>query len=124
MEKIIYVGAAYLAPVEYYTKLFAYDKVYVERYDNYVKQTYRNRCVIAAADGPLALTIPTEKSDSNKCLMKDVRISDHGNWRHIHWHALVAAYKHSPLIIMPTTSVCFMRRNILFYGISIRNYVV
>ena len=96
MEKIIYVGSAYLAPVEYYTKLFAYDKVYVERYDNYVKQTYRNRCVIAAADGPLALTIPTEKSDSNKCLMKDVRISDHGNWRHIHWHALVAAYKHSP----------------------------
>ena len=56
MEKIIYVGSAYLAPVEYYTKLFAYDKVYVERYDNYVKQTYRNRCVIAAADGPLALT--------------------------------------------------------------------
>ena len=49
MEKIIYVGSAYLAPVEYYTKLFAYDKVYVERYDNYVKQTYRNRCVIAAA---------------------------------------------------------------------------
>ena len=96
MEKIIYVGSAYLAPVEYYTKLFAYDKVYVERYDNYVKQTYRNRCVIAAADGPLALTIPTEKSDGNKCLMKDVRISDHGNWRHIHWHALVAAYKHSP----------------------------
>ena len=120
MEKIIYVGSAYLAPVEYYTKLFAYDKVYVERYDNYVKQTYRNRCVIAAADGPLALTIPTEKSDSNKCLMKDVRISDHGNWRHIHWHALVAL----SLIIMPTTSVCFMRRNILFYGISIRNYVV
>ena len=26
MEKIIYVGSAYLAPVEYYTKLFAYDR--------------------------------------------------------------------------------------------------
>ena len=48
-------------PVEYYTKLFACEKAYVEQYDNYVKQTYRNRCVIAAADGPLALTIPTEK---------------------------------------------------------------
>ena len=54
----------------------------MEQYDNYVKQTYRNRCVIAAADGPLALTIPTEKSGTPKCLMKDVRISDHGNWRH------------------------------------------
>ncbi len=28
--------------------------------------------------------------------MKDVRIWDHGNWRHIHWNALVAAYRNSP----------------------------
>ena len=28
--------------------------------------------------------------------MKDVRISDHGNWRHVHWNAFVAAYKQSP----------------------------
>lgn len=96
MENTIYLSSAYLAPVEYYTKLFAYDRIYVERYDNYVKQTYRNRCVIAAADGPLALTIPTEKSDTPKCLMKDVRISDHGNWRHVHWNALVAGYRNSP----------------------------
>lgn len=96
MEKTIYLSSAYLAPVEYYTKLFAYDKVYVEQCDNYVKQTYRNRCVIAATDGALALTIPTEKSETLKCLMKDVRISDHGNWRHMHWNALVAGYRNSP----------------------------
>ena len=53
MENTIYLSSAYLAPVEYYTKLFACEKAYVEQYDNYVKQTYRNRCVIAAADGPL-----------------------------------------------------------------------
>lgn len=96
MDKTIYLSSAYLAPVEYYTKLFAYDKVCVEQYDNYVKQTYRNRCVIAAADGPLALTIPTEKGEGPKCLMKDIRISDHGNWRHMHWNALVAGYRNSP----------------------------
>ena len=28
--------------------------------------------------------------------MKDVRISGHGNWRHVHWNAFVAAYRHSP----------------------------
>ena len=49
MENTIYLSSAYLAPVEYYTKLFACEKAYVEQYDNYVKQTYRNRCVIAAA---------------------------------------------------------------------------
>lgn len=96
MKDTIYLSSAYLAPVSYYAKLLLYNKVYIERYDHYVKQTYRNRCVVATADGPLSLTIPTEKSDTLKCLMKDVRISDHGNWRHIHWNALVAGYRNSP----------------------------
>ena len=56
MEKEIILTSAYLAPVEYYVKLFAYDKIYVEGEDHYVKQTYRNRCVIASAGGELALT--------------------------------------------------------------------
>lgn len=92
----IYLTTAYLAPIQYYTKFLKYDNIYIEQYDNYVKQTYRNRCVIAAADGPLSLTIPTEKGDSPKLQVKDVRISDHGNWRHVHWNALVAAYRNSP----------------------------
>ena len=28
--------------------------------------------------------------------MKDIRISNHGNWRHIHWQAIVSAYSESP----------------------------
>ena len=92
----IILSTAYLAPVEYYTKLYRYDTVWIEGCEHYVKQTYRNRCVIAAADGPLALTIPTEKSDEDKTMTQDVRISDHGNWRHVHWNAFVAAYRHSP----------------------------
>lgn len=96
MEKTVLLSSAYLPPVSYFSKLYAYEKVCVERFDHYMKQSYRNRCVIASAAGPLALTIPTEKSEDPKCLMKDVRISDHGNWRHVHWNAFVAAYKQSP----------------------------
>ncbi len=91
-----YLTSAYLAPVQYYTKLFACRRAYVEGYDHYMKQTYRNRCVIATADGPLTLSIPTEKPETPKCLMKDIRISDHGNWRHLHWTALESAYSNSP----------------------------
>lgn len=96
MEKTVLLSSAYLPPVSYFSKLYAYEKVCVERFDHYMKQSYRNRCVIASAAGPLSLTIPTEKSENPKCLMKDVRISDHGNWRHVHWNAFVAAYKQSP----------------------------
>ena len=31
-----------------------------------------------------------------KCAMRDIRISDHGNWRHLHWQALVSAYGETP----------------------------
>ena len=29
-------------------------------------------------------------------MMRDVRISDHGNWRHRHWVALESSYRQSP----------------------------
>ena len=41
----IYLSSAYLAPVEYYTKLLAYDQIYIKQHDHYTKQTYRNRCL-------------------------------------------------------------------------------
>ena len=92
----VYLSSAYLAQVEYYTKLLAYDRVCIEQHDHYIKQTYRNRCTIAAPDGELALSIPTVKPASLKCPMCDIRISDHGNWRHLHWNAIESAYNHTP----------------------------
>lgn len=94
--KSVLLSSAYLAPVEYYTKLLAYDRVFVEQHDHYIKQTYRNRCTIAAPDGELALSIPTVKPDTLKCPLRDIRISDHGNWRHLHWNAIESAYNHTP----------------------------
>lgn len=92
----VLLSSAYLAPVQYYAWMLAADEVILEQYDHYLKQTYRNRCIIAAADGPLSLTIPIIKPENEKCPMKDIRISDHGNWRHLHWNALKSAYRMSP----------------------------
>lgn len=92
---IALLGSAYLAPISYYTKLYAYPNVCIERFDHYRKQTYRNRCVIATAHGMQVLTLPTEHG-ADKTLMRDIRISEHGNWRHVHWNAFSAAYRHSP----------------------------
>lgn len=92
----VLLSSAYLAPVQYYAWMLAADEVILEQYDHYLKQTYRNRCIIAAADGPLSLTVPIIKPENEKCPMKDIRISDHGNWRHLHWNALKSAYRMSP----------------------------
>lgn len=96
MEKNCLLSSAYWAPVQYYAKLYAYPGVWVEAWEHYVKQTYRNRCLIASPAGVQALTVPVVKPDTDKCPMKDIRISDHGNWRHLHWNALEAAYGNSP----------------------------
>ncbi len=96
MNGPILLSSAYWAPVQYYAKLYAFPDVWVEAHEHYVKQTYRNRCVIASPSGPLPLTVPIVKPDTDKCPMKDIRISDHGNWRHLHWNALESAYRNSP----------------------------
>lgn len=90
------LSSAYFGPIQWYQKLNRYDECLIELYDNFIKQTYRNRCVIATTAGTQALTIPVEKYDGLKCPMRDMRISDHGNWRHLHWNALMSAYGESP----------------------------
>jgi hypothetical protein len=92
----VYLSSAYLAPVQYYCKLCSYDTAYIETAENYPKQTYRNRCLIAGANGVQPLSVPIEKPATEKCLTKDIRISDHGHWRHLHWNALTSAYGLSP----------------------------
>ena len=93
---VVHLSTSYLAPIQYYSKLASYDKVCIEYAENYPKQTYRNRCMIATANGIQTLTVPVEKSETIKTPVCDIRISEHGNWRHLHWNALVSAYNMSP----------------------------
>lgn len=93
----VLLSSAYLPPVEWFTKLIVGQQVWVEQWDHYVKQTYRNRCIIDSPNGSLALTVPVEKpAEGTKCLMKDLRLSHHGKWKHQHWQALEASYYNSP----------------------------
>ena len=70
--------------------------VYVEYWESYHKQTYRNRCVIDSPNGAVSLTVPVEKPADGSRLIKDMRISDHDDWRNKHWHALESSYYNSP----------------------------
>ena len=89
------LASTYFGPVQWYQKLYRHDHCLIEQYDHFQKQTYRNRCRIATANGSQVFTVPVERTEG-KCLMRDVRISDHGAWRHLHWNALQSAYGESP----------------------------
>ena len=90
----VLLSTTYFGPVQWYQKLHRAEYVQVEQWESFQKQTYRNRCLIATTQGFQALTVPTERGGSP--LIKDTRISDHGNWRHLHWNALQSAYGESP----------------------------
>ena len=95
MSGEVLLSSTYFGPIQWYQKLNRYHCVWMERMENFQKQTYRNRCIIASPGGPLALTIPVTH-DEGKTLMRDIRISDHGSWRRLHWNALQTAYGESP----------------------------
>ena len=88
------LSTTYFGPVQWYQKLHRAEHVMIEQWESYQKQTFRNRCVIATTQGQQALTVPIVRGTSP--LIKDIRISDHGNWRHLHWNAIVSAYGKSP----------------------------
>jgi hypothetical protein len=92
----ICLTSAYLAPVEYYSAMAKADTVFLEYCEFYEKQSYRNRCNIAGANGSLALTIPVEKSRGSRMLTRDVRISEHSDWQLQHWRSIESAYNSTP----------------------------
>ena len=84
------LSTTYFGPVQWYQKLHRYDQVVIDGEERFLKQTYRNRCLIATTQGVQALTVPVVHD--SKSSISDVLISDHGNWRHLHWQALQSAY--------------------------------
>ncbi len=89
------LSTTYFGPVQWYQKLYRSEAVEIEQWESFQKQTYRNRCLIATTNGVQTLTVPVERHIET---IKDIRISDHGNWRHLHWNALQSAYGESPFL--------------------------
>ena len=85
--------SSYLPPISWYhdycTILRDDREPLIDVGEHYVKPT------IAMPDGPQPLIIPVEAASSH-VPMHDIRISEHGNWRHHHWNALRTAYGKSP----------------------------
>lgn len=87
---------AYLPPIQYLAHFINADNPVVEQHDNYLRQTYRNRCDIIAANGTIPLTIPVTKGRGPKVKIQDLEISYDERWQKLHWRSIVSAYNSSP----------------------------
>ena len=95
LSKPILLSTAYLPSVFYLKQILQHDTIIIEKEENFIKQTYRNRCDIVSANGLISISIPLVKQ-TNKELISEKRISYSENWQQQHWRTLVSAYKNSP----------------------------
>lgn len=104
----VYLSTAYFAPVSYYASFLRYDRIVIEQWCNYTKQTYRNRCHTAGANRTIGIA-PSLSSNPTRLnvLQKDIRISDHGEWRHLHW--MLSLRLTGPPLFSNTTKTIYAR---------------
>jgi hypothetical protein len=95
----IVLSTAYFPPVEYFSKLNTYSTIYIDIFENYIKQSYRNRCIIYGANGKLPLTVPVIKTNGNHTLVKDIVIDNKQSWQQIHSRSIESAYNSSPFYL-------------------------
>ena len=92
---VVLLSTAYLPNLQYLSQVLNHDAVIIEKHENFVKQTYRNRCDIVTANGKLSLSIPLIKQ-ADKELISNKKISYAEDWQKQHWRTIVSAYKNSP----------------------------
>jgi hypothetical protein len=95
-QKPILLSTAYFAPIHFYSRYIHHSEVYIEQFEHFNKQTYRNRSVILGGNGPIALLIPVVKGRGPKTLLKDIQIAYDMNWQRNQWQTIVSAYNSSP----------------------------
>ena len=93
--KTILLNSAYFAPTSYFSAIAGAESIYIEQYENFGKQSYRNRCEIMTANGVIPLTVPVAKANS-KTLIKDLKIVYATSWQKLHFRSIESAYKNSP----------------------------
>lgn len=85
----------YLPSISYFAAVQGFERLFVEKYEHYQKQTFRNRCHINTASGPETLIVPLT-SKHGKTIIKDVVIDYSQKWLNNHWRTIQSAYGKAP----------------------------
>lgn len=92
----ILLSTAYFPPAEYFSLIRNAGNILIEREENYIRQTYRNRCKILESKGILVLSVPVMKGNLIKAPIKDVTIDYSKRWQQVHIRAMTSSYSRSP----------------------------
>lgn len=91
----VLVETQYLPSIAFFSSLSGARTLLIERHENFVKQSYRNRCQLVDSTGRRDLIIPVVH-DSGKTPIAEVRIDHSQKWVNNHWRSIRSAYGKAP----------------------------
>jgi WbqC-like protein family len=95
MTKVARIESHYLPSIEYFCAILRFEAIEMEAHENFVKQSFRNRCYINTAQGKQMLILPVTNKHS-KTPVHEIRIDHRQKWQNNHWRTIESAYRNAP----------------------------
>ncbi|MDH5380202.1 MAG: WbqC family protein [Cyclobacteriaceae bacterium] len=96
MSKKVLIESQYLPSIEFFCAVADADEIIIEAEENFIKQTYRNRCYILGSNKVQTLIVPVEHKVKK---MAEVRVNYNNKWWLEHWRSIEASYNRSPYML-------------------------
>lgn len=93
MEPVL-LSSTYLGPLDWWALLLHSPAAYLEAWESFPKQSFRNRCYIDSPQGPLALSVPIRHEGPRDT--GHIQVSYQRDWPGEHLQALRTSYRKSP----------------------------
>ncbi len=93
---MVYTDLHYFGCLSYYKAFAVQELVVFDTTAPFSKMSFKNRMVIASAQGPLHLTIPIVGGRDQKTPMNEIRIAYDSPWKGQHFKSICTNYKRAP----------------------------
>jgi hypothetical protein len=93
---MVYTDLHYFGALSYYHALAQDEHIVFDSSAPFSKMSFKNRMVIATAQGPLHLSIPIVGGRDQKTPMNEIRIAYDSPWKSQHFKAISVNYKRAP----------------------------
>lgn len=107
----------YLPCLEYFSCLMQHESIVLEYQENYLKQTYRNRCYVKTSNKIDLLTIPVLKGTQKS---RDIRIDYSQDWVRRHWGCFQSSYGKSPFFefYAPELELAYRKKPVFLFDLN------
>ena len=92
----IVLPLTYFGNLSYFKYIIDNDEVWIDDKEAYLKQTFRNRTILLAANGTINLSIPIYSTKGQYVSIDKIKVSYDDPWQLKHWRTIKSAYKSAP----------------------------